>query len=52
MRRHRFASHTAEELRRLSNLGHLVEGLVLATPLALQIAAAQLIIYREPEGTF
>jgi hypothetical protein len=31
MRRHRFASHTAEEMRRLSNLGHLVEGLVLAT---------------------
>jgi hypothetical protein len=30
MRRHRFASHTAEEMRRLSNLGHLVEGIVLA----------------------
>jgi hypothetical protein len=31
MRRHRFASHTPEEMRRLSNLGHLAEGLVLAT---------------------
>jgi hypothetical protein len=31
MRRHRFASHTSEQMRRLSNLGHLLEGLVLAT---------------------
>ncbi len=31
MRTHRFASHTAEEKRRLSNLGHLIEGLLLAT---------------------
>jgi hypothetical protein len=31
MRRHHIASHTAEEMRRLSNLGHLLEGLVLAT---------------------
>jgi len=31
MKTHRFASHTAEEKRRLSNLGHLIEGLLLAT---------------------
>ncbi len=29
MRRHRLASHAPDEKRRLSNLGHLVEGLVL-----------------------
>ena len=31
MRRNRFASHTPEEVRRLSNLGHLLKGLVLTT---------------------
>jgi hypothetical protein len=30
MKRHRFGSHTPEELRRGSNLGHRVEGLLLA----------------------
>jgi len=29
MKQHRFASHTPEEQRRLSNLGHIVEGLLL-----------------------
>lgn len=29
MKQHRFASHTPEERRRLSNLGHIVEGLLL-----------------------
>ncbi len=29
MKQHRFASHTLEEQRRLSNLGHIVEGLLL-----------------------
>lgn len=28
MRQHRFASHTPDELRRLSNLGHIMEGLL------------------------
>ncbi|MEK6588936.1 MAG: hypothetical protein AABY97_08865 [Chloroflexota bacterium] len=31
MKQHRFASHTPEEMRRRSNLGHMVEGLLLAT---------------------
>ena len=31
MKLHRFASHTPEERRRLSNLGHIVEGLLLGT---------------------
>jgi len=30
MKMHRFASHTPEEMRRRSNLGHRVEGLLLA----------------------
>lgn len=30
MKTHRFASHTPEEMRRRSNLGHRVEGLLLA----------------------
>lgn len=30
MKLHRFASHSPEDRRRLSNLGHLVEGLLLA----------------------
>ena len=30
MRTHRLASHTAQEMRRLSNLGHVVEGTLLA----------------------
>lgn len=30
MRTHRFAEHTPDEMRHLSNLGHLIEGLVLA----------------------
>ncbi len=29
MKTHRFASHSAEEQRRLSNLGHWIEGLLL-----------------------
>ena len=29
MKQHRFASHTPKEQRRLSNLGHIVEGLLL-----------------------
>ncbi len=31
MQTHRFASHTPEEMRRRSNLGHIVEGLLLAS---------------------
>jgi len=31
MKLHRFASHTPEERRRLSNLGHIIEGLLLGT---------------------
>ena len=31
MRQHRFASHTPDELRRLSNLGHIVEGLLFGS---------------------
>ncbi|GAB4577429.1 MAG: hypothetical protein Fur0022_01600 [Anaerolineales bacterium] len=30
MKQHRFASHTPDEKRRLSNLGHIVEGILLA----------------------
>ena len=30
MKQHRFGSHTPEELRRGSNLGHRVEGILLA----------------------
>jgi hypothetical protein len=76
MKQHRFGSHTPEEPRRGSNLGHRVEGLLLAAvgvialldspgfaawasaisailwPLVLLVAAAQLILYREPEGAF
>jgi hypothetical protein len=37
MRRHRFASHTPEEMRRLSNLGHLAEGVVLTTVAVLAL---------------
>ena len=40
MRTHRFASHTPEELRRLSNLGHLLEGLLLAVVGVLAILGA------------
>ena len=98
MKRHRFGSHTPEEMRRRSKLGHIVEGLLFAAvgvlamlgnlglaafataawpililiagllrsvelftgagiwvilwPLALLVAAAQLLLYREPEGAF
>ena len=31
MKQHPFSSHTPEEMRRLSNLGHAIEGLILCT---------------------
>lgn len=37
MKQHSFASHTPEEMRRLSNLGHIVEGLLLGAVGALAI---------------
>ena len=37
MKTHRFASHTPEEKRRLSNLGHIVEGLLLGAVGALAL---------------
>ncbi len=40
MKTHRFASHSADAMRRLSNLGHWVEGLVLAVVGALALLSA------------
>ncbi|MBI3742377.1 MAG: hypothetical protein HY257_11580 [Chloroflexi bacterium] len=39
MKTHRFGSHTPEEMRRLSNLGHSVEGALLIVVSALALAA-------------
>ena len=39
MSRHRFASHTPDEMRRLSNLGHLVEGSLTAAVGVLALLA-------------
>lgn len=39
LRTHRFASHSSEEMRRLSNLGHVVEGFVLGGVGVLALAS-------------
>lgn len=40
MKTHRFASHALQEKRRLSNLGHIVEGLLLGTVGVLALLAS------------